>query len=205
MADAGILAWDQKYIHEFWRPVVGIREHESSMGPEGVGADSFDPECQVDWLPLGAPLTNKIGRNFTPNFPAYPSGHATFGAAAFHITRLFYGVALKNTGPDKLFDGLSFVSEEHNGINKDNKGAVRPRNVRAFTDGLRQMIVQNGRSRVWLGVHWMFDAFAVDNNGEPDFTQNIGGGRLGIEIAEDIFDKGTNKKTVNKSNVPPRS
>jgi len=113
-------------------------------------------------------------------------------------------VDLGDTDPDELFEGLSFVSEEHNGINKDNKGAVRPRNVRSFTDGLRQMIVQNGRSRVWLGVHWMFDAFAVDNNGEPDFTQNIGGGRLGIEIAEDIFDKGTNKETVNKSNVPPR-
>jgi hypothetical protein len=204
MADAGILSWDQKYIHNLWRPVVGIREHEESMGPEGVGGDPHDPECQVDWLPLGAPLTNKVGKNFTPPFPAYPSGHATFGAAALHITRLFYGRPLGNTGPDNLFQGLTFVSDEHNGTNKDNKGAVRPRNVRSFTDGLRQMIVQNGRSRVWLGVHWMFDAFAVDNNGEPDFTQNVGGVPLGIKIAEDIFDKGTNKKTVNKSNVPPR-
>jgi hypothetical protein len=33
MADAGILAWDQKYCHDFWRPVVGIREHDKSMGP----------------------------------------------------------------------------------------------------------------------------------------------------------------------------
>jgi vanadium chloroperoxidase len=30
MADAGILAWDQKYIHDLWRPVVGIREHDTS-------------------------------------------------------------------------------------------------------------------------------------------------------------------------------
>ena len=25
MADAGILAWDRNYVHDFWRPVVGIR------------------------------------------------------------------------------------------------------------------------------------------------------------------------------------
>lgn len=204
MGDAGILSWDQKYIHDLWRPVLGVREHDESMGPEGVSSDNHDPECQVDWLPLGAPLTNKAGKNFTPPFPAYPSGHATFGAAAFHITRLFYGVALGDTGPDDLFEGLAFVSDEHNGVNEDNKGAVRPRHVRGFPGGLRQMIVQNGRSRVWLGVHWMFDAFAVDNDGRPDFAQNIGGVPLGIKIAEDIFDKGTNKKTVNKSNVPPR-
>jgi vanadium chloroperoxidase len=24
MGDAGILAWEQKYCHDFWRPVVGV-------------------------------------------------------------------------------------------------------------------------------------------------------------------------------------
>ncbi|MBK7549657.1 MAG: hypothetical protein IPI20_18425 [Rhodoferax sp.] len=32
MGDAGILAWDQKYIHDVWRPVLGVREHDGSMG-----------------------------------------------------------------------------------------------------------------------------------------------------------------------------
>lgn len=94
MADAGILAWDQKYIHDLWRPVVGIREHDTSMGPAGVGDNNdntIEAECQPDWLPLGAPNTNSTGKNTTPPFPAHPSGHATFEAAAFHITRLFYG------------------------------------------------------------------------------------------------------------------
>src|SRR5918998_4692191 len=93
MADAGILAWDQKYIHEFWRPVLGIREHDTSMGPAAPDDDNnISNDCDTSWLPLGAPRTNRIGKNFTPPFPAYPSGHATFGAAAFHITRLFYQV-----------------------------------------------------------------------------------------------------------------
>lgn len=86
MADAGILAWDQKYCHDFWRPVVGIREHDQSMGPGSEqGEDDISEACDPLWLPLGAPNSNRIGKNFTPPFPAYPSGHATFGAAAFHI------------------------------------------------------------------------------------------------------------------------
>ena len=205
MADAGILSWDQKYIHDLWRPVVGIREHDTSMGPAaGEGDNNINNESQPDWLPLGAPSSNSTGKkNATPPFPAYPSGHATFGAAALHVTRLFYGVAVGNRKKDNLFDDLVFVSDEHNGGNKDNKGTVRPRHVRDFPDGLWQMIVENGRSRVDLGVHWVFDAFAVDSTGKPDLSENVGGVPLGLTIAEDIFDKGTNKKTVNKSSVGP--
>jgi vanadium chloroperoxidase len=104
MADAGILSWDQKYIHDLWRPVVGIREHDPSMGPAaGKGVSNIDDESQPDWLPLGAPSSNSTGKkNATPPFPAYPSGHATFGAAALHVTRLFYGVAVGDRKKDKL-------------------------------------------------------------------------------------------------------
>jgi hypothetical protein len=97
MADAGILAWEQKYRYDLWRPVVGIREHDPSMGPAAAEAANTLPDVgDAGWLPLGAPSTNSDGvrrafkKNGTPHFPAYPSGHATFGAAAFQITRLFY-------------------------------------------------------------------------------------------------------------------
>jgi hypothetical protein len=104
MVDAGILAWEQKYVHDLWRPVVGIREHDESMSPAGVGDNAIEPDCQPDWLPLGAPSTNSAGKkNATPPFPAYPSGHATFGAAAFHITRLFYNPSIGDKDTDTLF------------------------------------------------------------------------------------------------------
>ena len=172
MADAGILAWDWKYCYDFWRPVVAIREHDLSMGPDAAaGTNTVVSDCDGGWLPLGAPATNSAGKNFTPPFPAYPSGHATFGAAALHMVRLFYNVPKGHRGPDHCFENpngtpLDIVSEEFNGVNQDNHGVVRPRHVRAFPDGLWQMIVENGLSRVDLGVHWVFDAFAVTQDAD---------------------------------------
>lgn len=188
MADAGILAWEQKYEHDLWRPVVGLREHDVSLGPVGVGGSDLNNDTDVGWLPLGAPKSNVIAKNFTPDFPAYPSGHATFGAAAFQITRRFYGVTAD--GPDSLADGLSFVSDEFNGETRDNRDTVRPRHERTFPDGLWGMIRENSLSRVFLGVHWVFDGFAPGTADGMDLSQNVGGVPLGITIANDIFNGG---------------
>jgi vanadium chloroperoxidase len=58
------------------------------------------------------------------------------------------------------------------------------------------MIEENGRSRVYLGVHWVFDAFAVDTQNDPDYSQNIGGVPLGVTIANDIYATGMTKSAV---------
>jgi hypothetical protein len=202
MADAGILAWDQKYLHNLWRPVLGIREHDPSMGPSGTPGNNISDDCDPEWLPLGAPNTNRdTDRNFTPPFPAYPSGHATFGAAALHMTRLFYGK--DELGPDNLFKDLHFVSDELNGINVDVDGVARPRHVRSFPKGLWQMIEENARSRLYLGVHWLFDSF-VEDDGKIDTDKNVGGVPLGLRIAKDIFNGGR-ARGLKKSPVGPRS
>jgi hypothetical protein len=226
LGDAGILAWEQKYKYELWRPVVAIREHDSSLGPIDDGnpmpaAGQINEDADPSWLPLGALSSNSaassiatgegtfsfpnapLGRvkNFTPNFPAYPSGHATFGAAAFHILRLFYGVPARTTNPDELLKGLKnpdgtdlfFVSDELDGTTQDNSGTVRPLHRRIFKDGAWDMIVENGLSRIFLGVHWSFDAFALKSDGTSDLTRNIGGVRLGWNIAEDIYAFGSGK------------
>jgi membrane-associated phospholipid phosphatase len=204
MGDAGILAWEQKYCWDLWRPVVGIREHDRRLGPAAPYPVKDDfAEGDPGWLPLGAPSTNSTGmKNFTPDFPAYPSGHATFGAAAFHITRMFYGIDRDDKGPDDpLRDSMNrqlfFVSDEYNGGNRDNDGTVRPRHTRFFPGGLWQMIIENALSRIFLGVHWIFDAF--DFTGGPNGPLNpslnnerIGGVGLGLRIARDIYTHGNN-------------
>lgn len=210
MGDAGILSWDQKYIHNFWRPILGIRENDNSMGPIGTANNSVGTNCDPNWLPLGAPKTNVKGENdFTPPFPAYPSGHATFGAAALHITRLFYGIPLGNRSQDTIFkdsggNNMGLVSEEFNGVNTDSNGTIRPKHTRSFPKGLWQMIEENGFSRVYLGVHWYFDAFDLQANGNAKIQTStvnpnevgIGGAPLGVVIAEDIFTNGLKQSAV---------
>lgn len=144
MADAGIQCWYSKYYYELWRPIVGIRNGDDDTNEFTIG----DP----DWKPLGAPATNGAGDsvNFTPPFPAYGSGHATFGTAAFSITSRFYG-----TGDIRF----RFTSDEFNGINRGSDGKVRPVVTRTYQN-LDEAILENAISRIYLGIHWPYDASA---------------------------------------------
>ena len=137
MADAGIAIWESKYHYEFWRPITGIRESDGN--PQTVQDPTYSP--------LGAPASNLTGPNFTPPFPAYPSGHAGFGGALFQILRTFYG-------PDRI--AFTFVSDEFNGETVDNQGNVRPLVRRSFSS-LSEAEEENGQSRIYLGIHWAFD------------------------------------------------
>src|SRR2546426_6387885 len=160
MADAGIALWESKYYYEFWRPITGIREADVDGNPLTVG----DPT----WAPLGAPFSNGGGPpfppNFTPPFPAYPSGHAGFGGALFQTLRNFYRT-------DDI--AFTFVSDEFNGVTQDNQGTVRPRIPRSFSS-LSQAEEENGQSRIYLGIHWAFDK-----------TQAIAQGR---RVADYVFE-----------------
>jgi hypothetical protein len=147
MADAGITAWDSKYAYKYWRPVGGIREADPGTGPSGTGDGNPATAGDATYSPLGAPASNLTGPNFTPPFPAYPSGHATFGGAIFEILRRFYGT-------DNV--PFTFVSDELNGVTKDNGGNIRPLRPRTFTS-FSQAEEENGQSRIYLGIHWSFD------------------------------------------------
>jgi len=139
MADAGIAIWESKYFYEYWRPVTGIREASKDGNPDTTRDRRFTP--------LGAPASNLLVTNFTPPFPAYPSGHAGFGGALFQILRRFYGT-------DRI--AFTFVSDELNGVTRDNQGKVRPLVPRRFAS-LSEAEEENGQSRIYLGIHWAFD------------------------------------------------
>lgn len=143
MADSGIAAWDSKYFYNYWRPVTG------------VPGDDGDPQTvsDADWVPVGISAANIPAGSVdavrrTPAFPAYPSGHATFGAAVFETAR---GFMPENT----RFD---FVSDEYNGVTTDPflPEVTRPL-VRVRYRNLTEPTVENARSRITNGVHWQFD------------------------------------------------
>jgi len=165
MADAAIAAWNAKYLYRLWRPVTGVREASPGSGPTGLGDGNPDTAGDPGWTPLGSPASNLIGPNFTPPFPAYPSGHAVLGSAMFQLLRRFYGDAI----------AFSFVSDEYNAITRDNQGRVRPWLPRSYAS-LAQAEEENGQSRIYLGVHWRFDK-----------TEGIAMGR---RIGDYVFQRG---------------
>lgn len=59
---------------------------------------------------------------------------------------------------------VRFVSDEFNGITSDHDGIVRPEWEQTFT--LKEGIEQNKISRIYLGVHWIFDATAGETVGK---------------------------------------
>jgi membrane-associated phospholipid phosphatase len=129
LGDAGIVAWDTKYSYDIdlWRPITGIRQGNTDGNPATI--------VDMRWTPLSHdPEVN----GFTPAFPAWASGHATFGAAHAAVLREFYGT-----------DAITIT------IGSDDT----PGEFRTY-DTLTEAAIENGRSRVYLGVHWQLDADA---------------------------------------------
>ncbi|KAF2675599.1 hypothetical protein K458DRAFT_425350 [Lentithecium fluviatile CBS 122367] len=174
MADAGIFSWKEKWDFEYWRPLSGVRDDGRP--------DQGDPF----WLSLGAPATNTNDAPFKPPFPAYPSGHATFGGAAFQMVRRYYNDRIGTWAPNEpdtiAFD---FVSEELDGVSRDLReaydpmmpisdqpGIVRTRVPRHFNN-LWEAIFENAISRIYLGVHWRFDAAAAKDIMIPTEKENV--------------------------------
>ena len=163
MADAGIAVWESKYYYEFWRPITGIRESDASQALSFSGDGNSATVADPTFMPLGAPASNLTGPNFTPPFPAYPSGHAGFGGALFQVLRRFYA-------RDHI--AFTFVSDEFNGVTLDHEGNTRslmPRHFRSLSEAEEE----NGQSRIYLGIHWRFDK-----------TEGIAQGR---RVAEHVF------------------
>lgn len=119
--DAGIGCWNSKYHYNLERPQTYINRN-------------VDPT----WKPnLNNPLTGEEG--ISPNFPAYPSGHATFsGAAAEALASVF---------------GYSYSMTDLCHANRPEFFSM-PRSFNSFYE----MAVENAWSRVPLGVHYRMDS-----------------------------------------------
>ena len=158
MADAGITCWGAKYGYDLWRPVTAIRENDPGTGPTGLGSGNPYLVGQGDpsWTPFGAPADNGGGTNFTPPFPSYTSGHASFGGALFKMMGDYYGT-----------DNIQFtiISDEFNTITVDQNGIARPLMPRTY-DSFSQAAGENAESRIYLGIHFPFDAVEGIRSGD---------------------------------------
>jgi hypothetical protein len=116
LADAQIACWESKYFYNFWRPITAIH----------LGDQDGNPATEVD--PAWQPLIN------TPNFPEYPSGHASTSGAISHVLGLFFGS-----------DVLSFQ------MTTTNPHALQK--TRTFTR-LSQAEDEVIDARVYVGIHY---------------------------------------------------
>jgi hypothetical protein len=124
-ADAGIQCWESKFYYSTWRPETALRATDTKFNP---GAPS-----NPDFIPNMA----------SPPFPAYPSGHSTFSAAASRVLELFFGT-----------DEIEF-SVGSDGL----PGVIHT--FKSLSDCRREV----GMSRVWGGIHTMTDNIEGQKSG----------------------------------------
>ncbi|MBM4074343.1 MAG: vanadium-dependent haloperoxidase, partial [Planctomycetes bacterium] len=121
-------AWDAKYNTniDLWRPISAIRLADQ----DGNSKTTADP----NWEPLNP---------FSPPFPAYVSGHATFGATHAAVMAGYFGT-----------DTCTFTITSEDPFYKALGAQAGPRTYKKFSDAAWE----NAISRLYLGVHYRFDA-----------------------------------------------
>lgn len=120
--DAAIGCWNSKYHYNLERPESYIKR---VMDP------SWEPNLDNPLVPEGDGIS--------PSFPAYPSGHSTFGAASAEALASVFGYSYAMT------DNCHKNRSEFTGY---------PRSFSSFYE----MANENAWSRVPLGVHFRMDA-----------------------------------------------
>lgn len=89
LADAGIGAWDAKYVYEQIRPITAIWEADEDNNPDTIADPTWEPLLD------------------TPPFPDYISGHSVFGGAASKILARFFGDNTNFDIPSQELPGVS--------------------------------------------------------------------------------------------------
>lgn len=129
MGDAVIVAWDAKYSTD-----LDLWRPESGVQLADTDGNPSTTK-DANWKPLSV---DRNGNNFSPPFPAYVSGHATLGSTHAGIMRRYFGT-----------DNVRFTA-----TTEDPSAKKVTRTFNSFTAaGL-----ENARSRVYLGVHYQWDA-----------------------------------------------
>jgi len=102
-------------------------------------------------------------------------------------------------GDDSVFRG-AFVSDQFDGVSFNATGDVQPLIARGYAvGGLWKAIKEVANARFFLGVHWQTDSYypvggpSLANSADAvmDLNKNVGGTKLGLDIAHNIWNAGS--------------
>jgi hypothetical protein len=144
LADSRLAAYATKYEQKFWRPITAFN----------ANADGSVTNNYSAWRPLAA----------TPSHPGNTSGHSAAGAAGYEILRSYFGDKIRPDGAAVTLGTLPWLVGTNAGT-----GNVTTRTVSTFT----QAQLENGASRLYLGVHFGYD--------------NLQGQLVGLAVADAII------------------
>jgi len=152
LADARIAAWQSKYDLVFWRPVTALN------------ADASGNVASYAWKPLGT----------TPPHPSNTGGHSSTVSAGAEILRAFFhSDSIVPENVPVTLTTFPWLIGTNNGTGQlpspVNGQDATTRDVSTFS----QLQLENGRSRIYLGVHY----------GNDDFQ----GQSLGLAVADKII------------------
>lgn len=156
LADARIAAFQSKYDLTFWRPITALNANADGSVTEYI------------WKPLAA----------TPSHPASTGGHSATVAAGSEILRAFFkSDKINKNGSPVTLTTLPWLIGTNNGTGNVDPlvfgGDATSRNVATFS----KLQIENGRSRIYLGVHF----------GNDDYQ----GQTLGLTVADAIINTKT--------------
>jgi len=149
--DAGIATWEAKVFYDYNRPVRAIRElgelgligeFDADLG--GYAIEAWQPDLGTQTILATDFLTYQTpGRDPSPPFAEYTSGHSAFSAAGAEILELF-------TGSDEFGAEISFEPGESRFEPGITPQEVTTLDWETFTEAADEA----GISRLYGGIHF---------------------------------------------------
>ncbi len=170
--DAGVATWEAKTFYDYTRPVAAIRnlgelgligEFNEALG--GYAIDAWVPDegtqtiLATDFLTYQTP-----GRDPSPPFAEYVSGHSTFSASAATILELL-------TGSDSFGAAVNFEP----GDSRFEPGVTPQQSITLAWETFSEAADEGGISRLYGGIHF--------EDGD------LNGRTLGQDVAAEVFEQ----------------
>ena len=160
--DAGIAAWNTKYLFDSVRPITAIRQFYNN---ELISDWRNTPILGQDWQPYQNPAA------LTPPFPDVVSGHSTFSAAASAIITNLLGTSVFGFSTTLADQQARFDPNGFDGIANGSSGDPITLSWAYFNTAAEQA----GLSRLYGGIHF--------NQG------NLLGQIMGLQVGEQVSEQ----------------